>query len=468
MRVWKKILLVVFVVLVCLGALFVLLIGPWPTYGTTDFRGKGYYREAIAAVDRQGQTIDLREQPERLRAAWSYRRITPHPGTPLAGFGDRQGRPSEGVRDELYVKALALSDGADTAVVVGSDMLIVPENLADAVRARVSRETPLDPSRILFNATHTHSGPGAWAPGFMARGFAGPYDPRVLDRLVQSFSLAIADAVAGLEPASVAWGNFEAPDLIRNRARDGAVDARVGYLVVEQEDGDRCYVVRFSAHPTVLGGDNMLFSGDFPGHLQREIEDRTGAFALYLGGAVGSMGARAPEGPDAYSRAAALGRDLAERVLDAAGDIELRPAVEVAAVGAPLTVPPFQARLNLRWRLSPYAFRLAGVDDDAWIQGVRLGDLVLVGMPCDFSGELSCELREWASGQGIDLWMLSFNGDYVGYISPDRYYSETDEDGRLGYETGFMSWCGPDAGDYFCELTRHTVGVLTGSADSTS
>ena len=83
----------------------------------------------------------------------------------MAGFGDRKGTPSTGVHDEIFVKALAISDGVDTAVIVGADMLIIPENVAELVRVRVSQRTPLTANEILFNASHNHSGPGAFAPG---------------------------------------------------------------------------------------------------------------------------------------------------------------------------------------------------------------------------------------------------------------------------------------------------------------
>jgi neutral ceramidase len=235
-------------------------------------------------------------------AGWGRAVITPRPGTPLVGFSDRQGRPSTGVHDELFVKALVLSDGDSSAAIIGSDMLIVPENVADIARARSAAETGLKDGDILFNASHTHSGPGAFAPGPVSTIFAGAYEETVADFLSNAFAVAVLQAVNALEPASLASGSLAVPDYIRNRARDAAVDPLLDYLRVRREDGDEGYMVRYSAHPTVLGGRNMAFSADFPGYLQRRIEDETGGFALYLGGAVGSMGPRAPMGRTALSR----------------------------------------------------------------------------------------------------------------------------------------------------------------------
>ena len=223
-------------------------------------------------------------------AGWGRAVITPPLGTPLAGFGDRKGRPSTGVHDELFVKALVLSDGDSYAAIIGADMLIVPENVADIARARIAKETALKSGDILFNASHTHSGPGAFGPGPVSKVFSGAYDKTVVDALAKAFADAVMQAFNALEPATLASGSLAVPGYIRNRARDAAVDPFLDYLRVQQADSDEAYVVRYSAHPTVLGGHNMAFSAGFPGYLQRLIENEVGAFAMYLAGAAGKHG----------------------------------------------------------------------------------------------------------------------------------------------------------------------------------
>ena len=170
---------------------FVTLVGPWPTYGS-GFADASYYQKAVAAIDRHDTRVshDL-NNVGRFQAGWATRSMTPPQGTPLAGYGGRKGKPSTGVHDEIYVKALAISDGQDTAVIVGSDLLIVPENVADRVRARVSQQTTLTANDILFNASHNHSGPGAFGPGLASRLFNGPYDPQIPTLLSTAFTEAI-------------------------------------------------------------------------------------------------------------------------------------------------------------------------------------------------------------------------------------------------------------------------------------
>ena len=136
-------------------------------------------------------------------------------------------------------------------------MLIIPPNIADMVRERVAASTPLDANDIYFTATHTHCGPGAFGPGFAAKISGGTYDPAIPELLVEAFSTAILGAYTRLAPAKLAHGVIDAEGLIRNRTRQAPVDPNLNFLVVEQDDGDRCYMTRFSGHPTIFGGSML-------------------------------------------------------------------------------------------------------------------------------------------------------------------------------------------------------------------
>jgi len=464
MRLWKKILLGIGMCLAFVVGLFLVFVGPWPTYASS-FENEGYFKKAVAAIEENGRQSAITDKPGRLQAGWGFSIITPQVGTPMAGYSSRGGKPSTGVHDDLYVKALALSDGEDVAVLVGADMLLIPENVAAMVREKVAARTPLTPNDIYFAASHTHAGPGAFGPGIAAYVTGGKHNPAIPVFLAEGFTSAIVRAYETLEPAKLAHGGVNAKEFIRNRTREAPVDDELSYLVVEQDDGDRCYLVSFSAHPTVLGGGNMELTAEYPGFLQQAIESETGATAVYLGGAVGSMGPRAPEGSSGYARAEAMGHALAERVLNDAKEPAFEDHLDVASVGVPLDLPPFQVRiLSPKWRFSKFLPVLAGVNTSGWMQTVRVGNVVFVGVPADFSGEISVRWKAWAEQRGYDLWATSFCADYAGYVSPDEYYMQVkDEKGEPEYETGLMSWCGPHQEAYFTTLMNRMVDVISGS-----
>lgn len=55
---------------------------------------------------------------------------------PLAGYGNRHGRPATGVHDDLYVKAVALRVGTRLGIMVGVDALIIPPERRRATQSR--------------------------------------------------------------------------------------------------------------------------------------------------------------------------------------------------------------------------------------------------------------------------------------------------------------------------------------------
>ncbi len=458
MRLWKKILLGIAIFLVVVAGLFVLFIGPWPVY-TSGFEGTSYFNDAIAAIDTNAKECEITDKPGQLKVGWGSASIVPAIGTPLAGYSARNSKPSTGVHDELYVKAVAFSDGKDTAVVCGADMLLVPPNVAEPVRAEVARQTKLTANDIFFTASHTHDGPGGLSPGLIAGFSFGKYDPKVPEMLIKSFTKAIVDAHNSLAPAKMAHGKVNAAQFIRNRAREAGVDPDLNYMVIEKEDGKRCYVLRFSAHPTILDDDNMQFTAEYPGYLQRAIEQATGGTAVYLGGALGSMGPKAPDGPDPFTRSQKMGEGLAKLLLDKlqSENLNFVSNVDVASVGVAFKLPPFQMRpVSAKWRVSPLVAKIAGLRDTGWMTAVRVGDVEFVNAPGDFSGEISVSWKNWAASKGLDLWTSGFSGEYAGYISPDKYYA----DSKGEYETGVMSWTGPHQEAFFTALMQHMVESL--------
>lgn len=86
-------------------------------------------------------------------------KITPEKPMWLAGYAGRS-KPAEGVLDDLWVKVLALesADGR-RAVLVTSDLVGFPRDLADRIAAAVKERFHLDRSALMLTCSHTHSGP---------------------------------------------------------------------------------------------------------------------------------------------------------------------------------------------------------------------------------------------------------------------------------------------------------------------
>lgn len=464
MKLFKRIVLGLVVVVLTIIFLFWLFIGPWPVYRDSGFAEKSYYKKALQDIDEAAARNNFTATPARLQAGWAEVNMTPQIGVPLAGYGGRpDGKRSRGVRDELYCRVLAVSDGKDLAAIVTTDMLLTPPPVAELVWQKATQRTPLDRHNIYFTASHTHCGPGGTLPGLAGKFAAGNYDPAVPAFLADRITEALEAACNSLAPARFAYGMVDAQQYIRNRARKGPVDNALQYLLFEKDNGDRAIIVRFSAHPTIFDQDMMDFSAEFPGELCRALAPQIRGVAMYTGGGLGSMSPRAPEGPTPSDRVTLLGQALAKRIADdlAAHPPQFTDRADIAAMSVDVGTPPFQMRpVSPKWRLSPLAYLIAGVKKAGTLQALRLGSVILVGLPFDVSGELCRDWREAMAPKGIHLWVTSFSPGYLGYLSPDKYYNETDEKGMLGYEIGLMNWLGPNTGAYMESLTRRMVDDL--------
>jgi hypothetical protein len=364
--------------------------------------------------------------------------ITPPVGTPLAGYGSRKGRGSTGIHDRLYARAVALSDGDQTVILLANDLLAITDDIRTAVYQKINREISLKPDSIMISASHTHSGPGALAKRFWESFATGPFEQSVFEEITQKMARAAVEAYQGMKPARLGSGSVQVPDLISNRmVVDGPRDPDLSFLVIKTVDpGVTAYVANYSAHPTVLKDNNDLISGDFPGALERHLEETPGVIALYTAGSVADMTANPPEGTDDFEKADKMGRALANKILEALPSVVYRDHARIGSVLATVQLPSTQVKLG-RHRLASSLGNLF-FDRQTVIQAIRVGDSLLLGVPCDLSSEIGLEIKQQARSHGLNAIVVGFANDYIGYVIPEKYYYTNAYEARMSFNGPYM------------------------------
>jgi hypothetical protein len=340
---------------------------------------------------------------------------------PLAGYGNRKGASAEGTHDSLFIKAVAVRVGEQLLVLVGSDMLIVPPNISEGVGRMISEKMGIKRSQVYFSATHTHSGVGAWSGGYVGKAFAGESNPNVVHWLVKQFSQVIEIAIKDLKPGQVGSGSFVAGEFISNRliGDKGEKNAEFVFLVARQHDGKRAVLGSFDAHATTLGGENMLFSGDYPGYWQRKLESNGVDMAVFFAGSMGSHSPRSKG--EGFEKPEYIGEALADSVLKYVVLTDLRDSIGLASISLRMDLPEYHIRVSDGLRLNPViGGKLFPPAGDVCIQVARIGDLMWATAPCDFSGEMAINYKSTMSKEGYRALVTSFNGAYVGYIIPGK------------------------------------------------
>jgi neutral ceramidase len=432
------------------------------TLTTVDRRPFDEVPALRSAITPAGSTAIASIATGPLRAGFGRARLTPTVGAsvdrpeagefrslPLAGYGARQGRPAAGVQDELWAKAIAFAVGGQTGIVVSADALIIPREVTALAIRRLEAGRHLRREQVFFSATHTHGGPGGWGEGPVGEAFAGPFQPAIREWLAQQLAQAVETALDDLSPAALGTGSFAAPDFIRNRLRggDGTVDAEFALVFVRQDDGDSAVLGSYGAHATVIGAEVMDFHGDYPAAWQGALETTSVGLAVFAAGGMGSHSPRAPAG--GLDGATQMGRALAAQTRHQLALIAVTNEVRFGVAGMTLPLPALQVRLTAGMRLRPWVARtFLPVGEEVLLQGFRFNDALWLSTPCDFSGELARELKEEFRERGMAVNVTSFNGDYVGYVVPARYYE------LPGYEPRTMSFYGPQLPDYFMAALR--------------
>ena len=233
-----------------------------------------------------------------MRAGVARVKITPPLPVWLTGYALRT-HPADSVLADIFAKALAIDDGRRRRVViVTTDLIGLPRNVSDVAAARIEKRFGLKRSQILFNSSHTHTGPTIW-PNLeimldLTQEQQAPlreYAEKLTGQLVE----VVAEALGSAVPATLSYAQGEAGFAINRRqavlrkAHPGVdfpapVDHSVPVLRVQRIDGSLLAVLfGYACHNTTLTAEFYEVSGDYAGFTQAEIErEHPGATALFL------------------------------------------------------------------------------------------------------------------------------------------------------------------------------------------
>lgn len=383
--------------------------------------------------------------------------ITPPAGTPLAGYSRRKSKPSQGVRDPLYVRAVSLSDGEDTALLLSADLLVFPPPLVEKLVQRISSEWNLPRQALLLTATHTHSGPGAVAQGPLYPIVFGRYSRQREQEFTNRIMEAIRQAMEHRQP--VRWGFKSSEellgDLIENRMLPGApVDGGLRVLMLEGMNGrPLAVVVNASAHPTLLSSKEMRFSGDYPGELARRVEALyPGSTCLFVNGTAGDLRplkrALGRSNDEAVDR---FGETLAEGTTGLINQMHLQAKGDLAVWGGWFPLPP--PRIRIGWlRLPPFLGRRI-LPSASYLNLAALDRTLLVPLEAEMTAELGSRLRTQLSALRFEPLLLGYANGYLGYAMTSDQYRQ------MGYEVQ-MSWYGPFGGEKLVEEICRLAALL--------
>ena len=131
--------------------------------------------------------------------------------------------------------------------------------------------------------------------------------------------------------------------------------------------------------------------------------------------------------------------------------------ISMTRITSELEIPKLQAfYITDQLRVSPFISKKLMADmGPIYLQGLKLNNLIWLAMPYELSGEYGIDLKNALELEGYTSALTSFNGQYLGYIVPQKYYYFD------SYEPRLMGWYGPSMGDYLMELNFKLSNTLT-------
>ncbi len=431
---------------VILLILVVISLALFTSVDKTPLHESDYYKKMMVQLDSTQHFPNI-SKADTIKIGWAKANLVPPTLQPLAGYGKRKGAIMDGVLDTTFVRAIVFDNGKQKAVYLAADLLIVPPEVSKYVKKNLPK-IGFDWQEIFMTATHSHSSVGAWAPGVVGNLFAGEYDETVVRFLGEQFIKAIQLANKNKITSKIGFKKIDIPEFVRNRlvAEKGIIEPGFRILKIKRDDSSTAVISSYSAHATCLGNVNHHISRDYPGRLVQLLEtSRKVDFALFGAGTVGSMGYQS-EGETQQEELEYIATGLFQKIAPLIDAIPLKYETELGSKHVKLPLRKPHARVTNSIRVRPWVFFNVYGKYPTDMSFLKIGNTAFVSTPCDFSGELMPELDAFYQQKGLNLFVNSFNGAYIGYVTKDEWYM-LDE-----YETKTMNWFGPHNGAYLSEV----------------
>ena len=270
-----------------------------------------------------------------LKAGFSRVDMTPPLGSHLAGY--YQDRIAKGIRDPLYLNAIAISDGEETAVWVTADVLNIRKTNANEIRGVIAKRVGLPLRNVFVSALHQHTSIIIGSKEGEASIYSNyPYMANLYTKFADVAEMAIND----MKEATLFVGEEETSERLsfvrRYLMKDGSIRTNPGRGTHEQvvrplddadntvrlfrfkrEDGDIA-LVNFSTHPDVIGGE--LYSADWPGfvrsYVEADIKDTRCIFINGVEGDTNHLNFQIADLKHGYDHSKHMGRVITNSVLN--------------------------------------------------------------------------------------------------------------------------------------------------------
>lgn len=414
------------------------------TVDQSPIEEQDFYKETLQSI----QEKDFRESTgDHWKGGWAKSNITPSKPANLVGYAPRG--PYEFVEDSSFVKAITLSNSKTRIAWLNYELLIIhPYLSARVLEAIQSAKIPVD--QVIFTATHTHSGLGGYMPGLLGQLVFGGLNEQIVSLIVDQSLAVLKESITTEDTVSLSYQKSDAGSLVENRfVKDAPIDPYVRQIILKKSTGQKATLLTYSAHATCMSSKFMGLSGDYPSYLTEKLEANKFEFAMFAAGTVGSHRPLSPGNTPKLVRQYALLLDsMIENSVTYNSEITEK---KILYGNLPITLRQPHFRISDQIRLRPWLFSYLLGETNPHFDVTLIGSTLMISSSGEISGVFYEKWERLASEKNLNLIITSFNGGYIGYITPDELYDEH------FHEVRETNWFGPGNGHYFDTMIQKII-----------
>lgn len=402
-------------------------------------------------------------QASRLKANAASISITPPLSMKytLGGYGERNNQPAIAIHDSIYAKALVLKNGNKKYVVVTLDLLGLPSNVKIELVQKLSKNGWTAENMMLL-PSHSHGSLEMAAlnsKNSLNIPQLGIYQKELLDFLLGKLETLILAADRNYQPVKIGTKTKSLEGLNRNRRKDPDIDRELIVTRIDRTNGKPLAVlVNWTAHPTFLGGKDMLLSAEWPGYLQKQLQSSIGkgVTAMYYNGAEGDQSTILNEAAtDDYRKIEIYGRKMADLAFGLYQEIHPVKSDGFAFTYETIQLPAHQAHPNFmktggeEYGLTENSVKVVMnilCPEKVGVGAILLGDLVIAGVPGEMTAILGKKIKSaLRTGEVKQVAIGGLANEWISYILDKNQYLYGE-----GYESS-MSFYGQELGAVLSE-----------------
>ena len=337
------------------------------------------------------------------------------------------------VHDNLYVKAVVLSNSNNNLTILTFDCIGLLYPQLQEIRAKIKMELPsINAEHIVMSSTHTHAGPdvvGIWGKDLAHSGVNDKHMQLIVNRAVE----AIKEATEAKKPVSISYGTGSfGEDWVKNISEPSELDRSVSIIKFSDPNGKNiAMLTNFACHPTIMDDASTAASSDYVWGYYKYLDSAQGGVNMFLQGAIG--GWIQPEGvPHTYDYANYYGSSLGKYAYELKKNKSTSKNIffTSAKLNFPLANPSFQMLSK-----AGIIKRDFGKTVSSEIAYFTIGDACFATHPGESSPALSLATKSLMNNTG-PKFILGLSQDALGYIVKPSFFDMSNKIPHSEYLTG--------------------------------